>query len=58
MNFTTSRTYHTARAPAGLPGRYRQVALTLLTPAPEADFEAWAIHRRAFDIAVNSLAPA
>jgi len=37
---------------AGIP-----VALSLLTPAPEADFEAWAIHRRAFDIAVNSLAP-
>ena len=38
---------------AGVP-----VALSLVTPAPEADFEAWAIHRRAFDIAVNSLAPA
>ena len=38
---------------AGIP-----VVLSLLTPAPEADFEAWAIHRRAFDIAVNSLAPA
>lgn len=38
---------------AGLP-----VALSLLTPSPEAGFEAWAIHRRAFDIAVNSLARA
>lgn len=32
------------------------VALSLLTPSPDADFEAWAIHRRAFDIAVNGLA--
>jgi hypothetical protein len=38
---------------AGVP-----VALTLVTPAPESDFEAWAIHRRAFDIAVNSIAAA
>lgn len=36
---------------AGVP-----VALSLLTPSSEANFEAWAIHRRAFDIAVNSLA--
>jgi|AntRauTorckE5430_2_1112549.scaffolds.fasta_scaffold00096_7 hypothetical protein len=36
---------------AGVP-----VALSLVTPSPEAGFEAWAIHRRAFDIAVNSLA--
>lgn len=36
---------------AGMP-----VALSLLTPSSEANFEAWAIHRRAFDIAVNSLA--
>jgi hypothetical protein len=33
------------------------VALTLLGPTPETDMELWAIHRRAFDIAVNSLHP-
>lgn len=33
------------------------VALTLLSPTPEDDMEIWAIHRRAFDIAVNSLHP-
>lgn len=33
------------------------VALTLLSPTPEDEMEIWAIHRRAFDIAVNSLHP-
>jgi len=33
------------------------VALTLLSPPPETEMELWAIHRRAFDIAVNSLHP-
>lgn len=33
------------------------VALTLLGPTPETEMELWAIHRRAFDIAVNSLHP-
>lgn len=33
------------------------VALSLITPPPETAMELWAIHRRAFDIAVNSLHP-
>ena len=33
------------------------IALTLLSPTPEDEMELWAIHRRAFDIAVNSVRP-
>lgn len=33
------------------------VALTLLSPTAEEQMELWAIHRRAFDIAVESLRP-
>lgn len=33
------------------------VVICMVTPSPETHLELWAIHRRAFDIAVNSLHP-
>jgi len=40
-------------APAGVP-----VSIILLSPPEDAAFEAWAINRRAFEIAVNSISAA